>query len=33
MFIDGHVQSQNTNQLSERGFWHLNEYMALVNNM
>ena len=33
MFIDGHVQSQDTNQLRERGFWHLNENLALVNNM
>lgn len=33
MFLDGHVQSQNSNQLRERGFWHLNGNMALVNNM
>lgn len=33
LFLDGHVESQNTNQLREKGFWHLNEHMALVNNM
>lgn len=32
LFLDGHVKSMNTTQLIEKKFWHLNEYMALVNN-
>ena len=30
MFLDGHVRSMNSNQLKDKGFWHLNEYMAVV---
>ena len=30
LHLDGHTDSLNSNQLKEKGFWHLNQYAALV---